>query len=177
KGLMGDPSDHIPGIPGVGEKTAIKLLKKFPTVEEVVQQIDQLPGKKLREKVEEHREQALLSKQLATIRCDVPLDFSLDDLTYDGIQQPDDVTELFQRLEFHSLIERIQKITDSPAQQQTPATSIDVEIVSLDQQESYRSFLENQLLSLHIEADQSNPHRGEIVGFACSDGNTQLYVP
>lgn len=175
KGLMGDSSDHIPGIPGVGEKTAIKLLKQFPSVEEVVRHIDQLPGKKLREKVREHQEQALLSKTLATIKCDVPLDFSLDDCVYAGIQALDDVIALFQQLEFHSLLERIQGKTET--KDQPTLSKMDVEIVSADQQAAYNRFFDNQLLALYIEASHPNPHRGNIVGFACSDGEKQLYIP
>ena len=177
KGLMGDSSDHIPGIPGVGEKTAIKLLKQFPSVEEVIQHIEQLPGKKLREKVREHQEQALLSKTLATIKCDVSLDFSLDDCVYNGIQKHEDVIELFQSLEFHSLIERIQKATEDKELPSAPLRKMKFEIVSQDQRETYESFFQKEKLSLYIETDHPNPHRGEIVGFACSDGNTQLFIP
>ena len=74
KGLMGDTSDNIPGVPGVGEKTAIKLLKEFHTVEEVLSSIDKVSGKKLKEKLETYRDQAILSKQLATIMRDAPID-------------------------------------------------------------------------------------------------------
>ena len=77
KGLMGDTSDNIPGVPGVGEKTAIKLLKEFHTVEEVLSSIDQVSGKKLKEKLETYSDQAILSKQLATIMRDAPIDVAI----------------------------------------------------------------------------------------------------
>ncbi|MCL6548262.1 MAG: DNA polymerase I [Alicyclobacillus sp.] len=106
KGLMGDASDNIPGVPGVGEKTALKLLQSFPTVEEVLNHLDEVPGAKLRERLEAHREDALLSKRLATIHRDVPLPVTLDELAYDGYD-PDAVRKVFLRLGFRSLVDRI----------------------------------------------------------------------
>lgn len=175
KGLMGDPSDHIPGIPGVGEKTAIKLLKQYPTVEEVLAHIDKLPGKKLKEKIRAHKEQALLSKELATIKCDLPLDFSIEDCMYSGIPKKEKVVELFQELEFHSLLERIP--TSEDEQPSSTLTAIDFEMVTIERLDRFEGFFKQELLSFHVETDHENPHHGKIIGFACSDGNTQLYIP
>ena len=77
KGLMGDTSDNIPGVPGVGEKTALKLLKKHNSIEQLYQQIDQEKGK-LKERLIENHDQALLSKELATIDCNVPIEVDFD---------------------------------------------------------------------------------------------------
>ncbi|KLU61572.1 DNA polymerase I [Peptococcaceae bacterium CEB3] len=82
KGLMGDASDNIPGVPGIGEKTALKLLWQFGSLEETLNGCAQVSGKKLRQSLEEYAEQALLSKKLATMLKDVPLEFSLDELIY-----------------------------------------------------------------------------------------------
>lgn len=112
KGLMGDTSDNIPGVPGVGEKTAVKLLQAWPSVEEVLDHIHEVPGAKLKEKLEQHRADALLSKQLATIHRDVPVDVSLDDLRYDGYRAAD-VRKMFLQLGFKSLIDRISGEIDS----------------------------------------------------------------
>jgi DNA polymerase I len=79
KGLMGDPSDNIPGIPKVGEKTAMKLLDEYHTLENILENVNQLKGK-LKETVEENIELAKLSKELATIYKDVPLDITIDQL-------------------------------------------------------------------------------------------------
>ena len=76
---MGDAVDNIPGIPGVGEKTAIQLIKEFGSVENLLKNTDKLKGK-LKEKVELNGQMAVQSKQLATIICDVDLPFSLDDM-------------------------------------------------------------------------------------------------
>ena len=72
KGLMGDASDNIPGIPGVGEKTALKLLHQFETVEHLVQSVEEVSGQKLKEKINEHKDLALISKNLATIDARSP---------------------------------------------------------------------------------------------------------
>lgn len=84
KGLMGDASDNIPGVPGVGEKTAIKLLKQYPTIEELYENVEQVSGAKLKEKLTTNEEQAKMSKQLATIDRQSPITITLDELVYDG---------------------------------------------------------------------------------------------
>ena len=82
KGLMGDKSDNIPGVAGIGEKTAIKLLAEYKTVENVLDNIDNISGKKLKERLAEGKEDALLSKELATIFTEVPVENKLEDLTF-----------------------------------------------------------------------------------------------
>ena len=82
KGLMGDSSDNIPGVPGIGEKTALKLLLEFETVEGVLANADKVSGKKLQSNLKEYADQAILSKKLATMLTEVPLAYSLDDLVY-----------------------------------------------------------------------------------------------
>ena len=83
-GLMGDASDNIPGIPGVGEKTAIKLMKQFGSMEKLLENTDQLKGKQ-KEKVEANKEQALLSKRLATILLDVPVEIGWEELEVEEV--------------------------------------------------------------------------------------------
>lgn len=79
KGLMGDSSDNIPGVPGIGEKTALKLLWEYGTVEEVLAQKESVSGKKIKNALEQYEEQALLSKRLATMLTEVPIEFALED--------------------------------------------------------------------------------------------------
>lgn len=113
KGLMGDSSDNIPGVPGVGEKTALKLLANQPSIEEILDHIDEVSGTKLKEKLEEHRDQALMSKQLATITREVPLEMSIQKIEYAGYDK-DSVVKAFQSLGFHSLVDRIsEEMNDS----------------------------------------------------------------
>src|SRR5579875_37750 len=95
KGLMGDSSDNIPGVPGVGEKTAIKLLKEFSTLENLLNSIDQVSGNKLKEKLEEFKDQALMSKKLATIERHAPIEVKLTDISYKGFSK-EKVVSLFK---------------------------------------------------------------------------------
>lgn len=108
KGLMGDASDNIPGVPGVGEKTAIKLIKQFGSIEEMIRHTEEIQNQKLREKIESNIEQAIFSKRLATIKTDVPIDLSLTTLQREAPNQ-EKLLELFRRLEFHSLIPKMIK--------------------------------------------------------------------
>lgn len=106
-GLMGDAVDNIPGIPGIGEKTAVKLLKEFGTVEGLIANVDKLKGKQ-RENVENFAQQGLLSKELATIKIDVPVEFDEVDLRYEGFDE-EKLRAIFTELEFRTLASRIFK--------------------------------------------------------------------
>jgi DNA polymerase-1 len=104
-GLQGDTSDNIPGIPGVGPKTAADLIKQFGTVENVVANADKLKGK-LKERVEQFGQQALLSKRLATIVMDVPVDFDESKLRYSGPDM-EKLKPILEELEFKTMMPRI----------------------------------------------------------------------
>ncbi len=104
-GLMGDASDNIPGVPGVGEKTAQKLIAKFDTIENLLQHTDELKGKQ-KERIEEHADQARLSKQLVTIKTDVPLEFNIEDFAWESFAE-DKLKSLFMELEFEGLGKRL----------------------------------------------------------------------
>lgn len=108
--LMGDKIDNIPGCPGVGEKTAVKLIGDFGSVESLVERTDELKGA-LKKKIEENREQILFSKFLATIKTDVPIDIPLEQT---AVSQPDrdKLFAIFRELEFKSLAERVKKRLD-----------------------------------------------------------------
>lgn len=104
-GLMGDSSDNIPGCPGVGEKTAVTLIKQFGNIDTLLAQKDKLKGA-LKNKVTDNEQQILLSRDLATIRTDIPLPFSLDELKLHDIDR-EEVRKLFSELEFRSLLSRV----------------------------------------------------------------------
>jgi len=112
-GLMGDKVDNIPGIPGVGEKTAIQLIKDFGSIENLIQNTDKLKGK-LKEKVIEHKDKAIQSKWLATIICDVPIEFDEKALE---LEEPNKevLKDLFNELEFRRLAEQMGIASPSPA--------------------------------------------------------------
>ena len=106
KGLMGDSSDNIPGIPGVGEKTGIKLLEQFGSIENMLANTEQIERESLRNKVEENAQLAIMSKQLATINRFVPIEFEFESLRE---EEPDydRLIELYQKLEFNSFLKKL----------------------------------------------------------------------
>jgi len=104
-GLMGDKVDNIPGIPGVGEKTAIQLIKDFGSIENLLQNTDKLKGK-LKEKVEQNTAAAIQSKWLATIICDVPIELNEKSLEVEEVNK-DVLKELFTELEFRRLAQQV----------------------------------------------------------------------
>ncbi|MDU1322473.1 MAG: DNA polymerase I [Clostridium botulinum] len=109
KGLMGDSSDNIPGVPGIGEKTAFKLIKEYKSIETVLENIERIRGKKLKENLHEYSEQAIFSKKLATIMCNVPIDMSLEEIKSKEEYDINKVREMLQRLEFKSLMNKVGK--------------------------------------------------------------------
>ena len=111
-GLMGDSSDNIPGCPGVGEKTAQKLISQFGSIENLLEHTDELKGA-LKTKVETNKEQIIFSKFLATIKTDVPIQLDMDSLVR---EQPDEdkLRKIFEELEFRNLIDRILKKENQP---------------------------------------------------------------
>ena len=128
-GLQGDTSDNIPGIPGVGPKTAAELLKQFGTVENVVAHAGELKGK-LKERVEQYGDQAILSKKLATIVTDVPVPYDEDQLAYKGPNK-EALTPIFEEMEFKTMMARAFASTTS-----APTTST---LVAADPQGSQLS--------------------------------------
>ena len=106
KGLMGDASDNIPGVPGVGEKTALELLKQFSSIDNILENTSQIKKNKVRENIENNKEMAIMSKRLATIKRDIPVDmdtkkYLFQDADYDVLY------ELYRKLEFKSLLDKI----------------------------------------------------------------------
>ena len=102
KGLMGDKSDNIPGVPGIGEVTGIKLIKEFGSIENILDNIESIKGS-TKKKIEENKDLAVMSKNLATIIRNVPIEVNLETLLF-GDYNKEDVIEEFNKLEFNSLI-------------------------------------------------------------------------
>ena len=116
-GLMGDSSDHIPGVPGVGPKTATELIRRFGSIDNLYRHLDQVEKAKLREKLEANRDKAELSRRLVTIDTGMTLDCNLEDLKF---REPDieKLRKIFSELEFHSLLA---DLGEAPVPQDTPA--------------------------------------------------------
>ncbi|MDU6341275.1 MAG: DNA polymerase I [Clostridium sp.] len=107
KGLMGDKSDNIPGVPGVGEKTAFKLIATYGSMEGVLSNIDEISGKKLKENLETYSEQAIFSKKLATIMTEVPIEFDLDDIKSQDSYNREELKKMFFKLQMKSLLAKL----------------------------------------------------------------------
>ncbi|MBC2580606.1 DNA polymerase I [Clostridium sp. DJ247] len=129
KGLMGDASDNIPGVPGIGEKTAVKLIKEYGSIENVLRNIDNISGKKIKESLTEYSEQAIFSKKLATIKTDVPIEIDLDSIKSKEEYNAEGLRNLFKRLEFKSLIDKIPESETSAETEKTEEIKVSFEKV------------------------------------------------
>ncbi|MCR6107559.1 DNA polymerase I [Salipaludibacillus agaradhaerens] len=168
KGLMGDSSDNIPGVPGIGEKTALKLLKEHKTVEGVYEAIDSVSGKKLKENLEQNKEQAFMSKKLAEIMLDAPVTITLDELKL-GERENDELISLFKELEFNSLLDRL-------GMEATPSGTEEME--DLDVQ-SVNHVTEDMLQSpsaIVVEVLEENYHQADIIGLAIANETGTYYL-
>jgi len=202
-GLMGDASDNIPGCPGVGEKTAIKLISDFGSIENLLQSTDQLKGA-IKKKVEENTKQIEFSKFLATIKIDVPIELNLDELKYEEPNE-EELEKIFAELEFKSLTNKILKKPENKPKTDNlqldlfgnfaPEDADDSEILNLatlnstphnyqliDTEEEMRkicqSFLTKKILVLDTETTSTSAIDAELVGlsFAVEEGKA-IYVP
>ncbi|WP_394217996.1 DNA polymerase I [Halobacillus trueperi] len=169
KALMGDSSDNIPGVPGVGEKTAVKLLKQFDTLENLYENLNDVSGKKLKEKLETNKEEALMSQQLVTIERAAPIEISISDIGYSGYQSQK-VSEFFKDLGFQSLLSRVQEGgAESEEAQDLP--EIDVEVVK-----DIRSDLFTGKESVVVEMLYDNYHTAPVEGIAIVNDQRKFVV-
>lgn len=136
KGLMGDKSDNIPGVPGVGEKTAFKLIKEYGSVEAVLENIDNISGKKLKENLTEYSEQAIFSKKLATIMTNVPIDFDLDEIKSKDDYNKDQLKALFTKLQMKSILDKL-----SNGEEEEP--EIEVKITNIESNKELEDLFKN----------------------------------
>ena len=169
KGLMGDKSDNIPGIPGVGEKTAIKLLTEYETVENVLENIDNISGKKLKERLTEGKEDAILSKKLATIFTDVPVDNKIENLTFK--EDREKKKELFEKLEFVSFLRKLSQENSAADESETETKEekikkdIEIQIADKDTKLDFKNS------SLHIECYTEDYQNSDVLGVSVYVGD------
>ena len=162
KGLMGDKSDNIPGIPGVGEKTAIKLLTEYETVENVLENIDNISGNNLKARLTEGKEDAILSKKLATIFTDVPVDNKIEDLTFK--EDREKKKELFEKLEFVSFLRKLSQENssedagESETKEENIKKDIKIQIADKDTKLDFKNS------ALHIECYTEDYQNSDVLG-------------
>ncbi|MBM6805649.1 DNA polymerase I [Bacteroides caecicola] len=203
-GLMGDASDNIPGCPGVGEKTAQKLIAQFGSIENLLANTDQLKGS-IKTKVETNREQIEFSKFLATIKTDVPIALDMDALKRETPNE-EALRKIFEEMEFRTLMERVfkneKKTTPTPAAPQADLfgffadentdeiknsnltrledLSYDYQLIDTEEkrQELLQKILTKEIFSLDTETTGTDPITAELVGmsFAYTE-NQAFYVP
>lgn len=173
KALMGDSSDNIPGVPGVGEKTAFKLISEYGDLESIYENIDTISGKKLKERLLENKELAFLSRDLATIKTDMDFSYELDDF----VQQfhLSEVKPMFESLGFTKLTPRLAQImgTDDGFEDMGGLFAVQEE-VSLDELVDgtalTESFYEGKTIAVHVVLSGHAPFRS-IVNIYLSNGD------
>lgn len=170
-GLSGDTSDNIPGVHGVGEKTAIELIKQFGTLEQVLENTPRIKKAKLKENLAKAREEAALSKKLVALDVRVPLDKSLEDLKI-GPSDPAKLGEIFRELEFRELWERF-ALSDHGGEKDFRLCLSEQDLGVLAER-----IRKNGVVSLRLETTGEDPLRAEIVGLSlsCEEGRA-VYVP
>ena len=176
-GLMGDSSDNVPGVEGVGPVTAKKLIQKFGSMEKIYENIDQIENEKMRERLLNNKDNAFLSKQLVTILTDVTVDASLSDFEKKEANNTK-LESIFKELEFTGLLKKIGSDTSISPETVQRKKEYDL-ITSLDRLQSFAdSIQEGEWLSVDLETTSVNPMIAEIVGFSFSvKKDTGVYVP
>lgn len=166
KGLMGDNSDHYPGVEKVGEKTAIKLINQYGSMEDIYEHVDEMKKSKLKEHLIDDKDQAFLSKKLATINCDSPVELNLSDLEYRGDNQ-EMLIQFYQKMNFQSFLERMDIKTEDSSKD-----LVKIEVKELNGS-AIKEIVESQKVhTLVIEGFGENYHTAPIIGILISDGQT-----
>lgn len=186
KGLKGDTSDNIPGVPGIGDKTATALLKEFGSVENAINHIDDISSTRARNALAEHRETAVLSKELAVIQRDVDVSLELERCRLSDFDRAR-VVDLFRRLEFKTLVDRLPE-SDAPAQLEMfdsaaegpPPSEADYHTVDdpEDLDELVTALASTDRFAVDTETTSEDAMLAELVGLAfASDPGESWYVP
>lgn len=162
KGLQGDSSDNIPGVKGIGEKTALKLLNEYKSIENIYVNIDNIKGK-LKETLITYKDDAFMSKQLATIYKEVPLDMDLEDIKYNGSNNVE-LRKIYEELEFYSFLRSIKE--------GEPEIKENSNIV-----ESMDEFSSTDAMAIYIELDSTNVHTSNILGIGLYNSKSSIFIP
>ncbi len=183
KGLMGDQSDHIPGIPGVGEKTATSLIHEFGSVENIIANADKIEKPAVRNKVLENSNLALMSKRLATINTETPIDFEFDDFE---LVDPDlnQLIECYKKLEFNSFLKKLRADSKAgePAKTESEAkplrTDGQTEIVFITSTEDLKKMVLTNEDEVVLKVFSDNNHRDipEVYGIFIMSTKSAFYI-
>ena len=163
KGLMGDASDNIPGVKGIGEKTALKLLQEYDSLENVYDNIDNIKGA-TKQKLIDGKESAFMSKDIATIYNEVPVTYALEELKYDG-PDVDSLREMYSDLEFYSFLKDFKETGKKEEK-------LEYKII-----ENVNDLKLKEKVSVYLEISETNYHNADIYGMSLYDGENAYYVP
>lgn len=176
KGLMGDTSDNIPGVPGVGIKTAIKLIKEFGTMENVYENLDKVKGKKLLERLTENREQAFLSRQLSIIDRNIDLAYEIEDFK---VKEPnyEALIPLYRQLEFNNFLKTLEeKGLEKPIAEKVT----DTEIIAVNSEAEYENLIETikkvKSFDFLFDCDYHHPMWNKIKGVYLKTAQKLYYL-
>ena len=174
KGLMGDKSDNIPGVPGIGEKTAYKLIQTYGSIEEVLNNIDNISGKKLKDNLETYKEQAIFSKKLATIMTDVPIDFDLDDIKSQESFNKDALKKMFFKLQMKTLLDKLPNSEDDENEKDE-----EMDIKHIENSNSFMDLSKELKDTIYVSFDANNTgiySEIELNNIYISNGKENYYV-
>lgn len=158
KALMGDASDNIPGVKGIGEKTALKLLQEYKTLDGIYEHIDEIKGK-TKEKLEQDKDNAYMSYEIATIYKEVPIDINIDELKYLGSTEK--LNSLYEELEFFSFLKKEKKKEE------------DINITIVDDVSKIKIDKE---CAIYLELDGTNYHNSNIIGIGIYNKDVAYYI-
>ena len=177
-GLMGDSSDNVPGVPGVGEKTAVKLIHEYGSLEASLDHADEVKNKRAREGLQNARAEALLSKELVTIDTNMDLDLDFSTLKTNDLDK-ESLIDIFQELEFESLLKQILGTGGQAQKKKDLPKKYYKTLFTEDEVKSFFASIKNdEWLSFDIETTSVQPMSCDIVGFSFSNKkNTGVYIP
>ena len=162
KALMGDASDNIPGVKGIGEKTALKLLQKYNSIENIYVNINEITGA-TKTKLEVGKDSAFMSKSLATIYTEVPLNITFEDIKYEA-NHSEELLKIYNELEFYSFIKKEQ--TNKPVEEIKVNILSNLDNIKIDNE-----------VAVYIELDNDNYHNANIIGLSLYNKEISAFIP
>jgi DNA polymerase-1 len=174
--LVGDASDNIPGVRGVGDKTARKLIEEFGDLDSILAHAEEVKGKRAREALVSDAENALMSRDLVTIRRDVPVELDLDEFR-SGVWDADLLRQLYSELEFHSLLQRLERPEVTAPAEVAPAADTTFQLVTdlADVPRILEAVRAAPIVALDTETSDLDPTRADLVGLSLAVGEGRAW--
>lgn len=168
KGLQGDNSDNYPGVSGVGPKTAVSLIQKYGSIDGVYDHIDDITAKKMKEHLVEDKDQAFRARDLATIRRNAPVELTLSDLDYNGMNR-EELVAFYQKMNFQSFLKKLSADGGEEVLGLTPVTCTVLTNENLAEVTKLKA-----PISFYLEMPEANYHTSDFAGFVIGSGDSWL---